>query len=163
MAPHATPTDTKWSVEFDTLRREHLFRHPPKDHTPYPALQEAIRPHVESFNGLLEADGLIEQGLRDIGTKVFLDGQPGDSARNRLSVRVKETFWDKAQLPPSNKFSTRNREIYPAECRERHCSYRGKMRVRLEYRINGGDWFEVMREIGQVPIMLKVSTCKALN
>ena len=59
-------------------------------------------------------------------------------------------------LPASNKFSTRNREILPAECRERHVTYRGKLSARLEYRINNGDSKEVIRELGQLPIMLLV-------
>jgi DNA-directed RNA polymerase I subunit RPA2 len=159
MAPSATsPTDTKWDHEFHTLRRENLFRNPPQDHSAYPALQAAIRPHIDSFNALWEQNGLIAQGLRDIGTKTFLDGDerlpPG--GKNKLSVRIKEVFVDKPQLPASNKFSTRNREILPAECRERHVTYRGKMSARLEYRINNGDPKEFVREVGQIPLMLMV-------
>ena len=173
MPTATTPTRTQWSAEFDTSRREKLFRHPPKDHTPYPALLEAIRPHVESFNALLDNRKLLEAALKDIGTKTFLDGvqdtpeqraqkqQNGrrQGIRNRLSVRVREVFLEKAILPATNKFSTKNREIYPAECRERHASYRGKLRVRLEYRVNEGDWHDSVREMGQIPIMLKSNRC----
>lgn len=168
MAPSAT--DTEWTVGFDTLRRERLFRHPPKDKTAFPSLAAAIRPHVDSFNALFEGTKTLEAALKDIGTKTFLDGFPetaeqrkvrlaeGRKApkRNRLNVRVKEVFLEKAVLPPSNKFTTRNRNIYPAECRERHATYRGKLRARLEYQVNNGDWQESIRELGQVPIMLRV-------
>ena len=152
-------TNTKWSTEFDTLRRENLFRNPPKDHSAYPALQAAIEPHVNAFNALFEKDGLVSQGLKDIGAKTYLDGddRAGPAGKNRLTVRVKDIFVEKAQLPASNKYSTRNREILPAECRERHVTYRGKMSAKLEYRINGGDPVEFIRELGQLPIMLKVS------
>lgn len=146
----------RWTVEYDTLRREKLFRRPPRDHTAYPALQAAVTPHIESFNALLEKDGQLEHALQEIGTKVFLDGEPGDAIRNRLSVRLREIFVEKAQIPASNKFSTRNREIFPAECRERHATYRGKMRVRLEFRVNDEPWKETVRDLGQLPIMLKV-------
>lgn len=161
MAPSATataPTNTIWSHEFETLRREDLFRNPPADHTAYPALAAAVRPHIDSFNALLEEHGLIAHALRDIGTKTYLDGdERGPSAdKNKLSIRIKEIFVEKSQLPSSNKFSTRNREILPAECRERHVTYRGKMSARLEYQINNGDPKEFIREIGQLPIMLKV-------
>jgi DNA-directed RNA polymerase I subunit RPA2 len=159
MAPKASSsTNTVWSHEFDTLRRENLFRNPPKDHTAYPALQQAVRPHIDSFNALFEKDGLIAQGLRDIGTKTFLDGdeRAPPAGKNRMSMKIKEVFLEKAQLPASNKFSTRNREILPAECRERHVTYRGKMSARLEFRINNGDPKEFVREIGQLPIMLMV-------
>jgi len=161
MAPVKTKkagTNTKWTADFDTLRRENLFRNPPTDHSAYPALQAAIEPHINSFNALFEKDGLVAQGLRDIGAKTYLDGdeRTGPAGKNKLTVRVKEIFVEKAQLPASNKYSTRNREILPAECRERHVTYRGKMSARLEYRINGGDPVEFIRELGQIPLMLKV-------
>ncbi|KAL6714634.1 DNA-directed RNA polymerase I subunit RPA2 [Lecanora helva] len=166
MPPARSPTDTQWSAEFDTLRREKLFKDPANDHTPFPALLEAIQPHVESFNALLGDDKLLETALKDIDTKIFLDGgqestQDGQprKRRNRLSVRIREVFLDKAVLPATNKFSTKNREIYPAECRERHATYRGRLRVRLEYRLNEGDWQDSIREMGQIPIMLRSNRC----
>ncbi len=159
MAPSATAsTSTKWTTEYDTVRREKLFRNPPKDHTAYPALVAALQPHLESFNALFERNGIIDLALKDIGTKTFLDGQPNqdDAPRNRLHVRIREVLLEKAVLPQTNKFSTRNREIFPAECRERHATYRGKLRARVEYRVNDGDWKESVRELGQLPIMLRV-------
>ena len=165
-------TDTKWSVGYNVLRRENLFRHPPKDHTAYPALADAIRPHIDSFNALFDGDKTLEAGLKDIGTKTFLDGD-GETLqqkkarqaeglrppkRNKLNVRIREVFLEKPSLPPTNKFTTRNRNIYPSEARERHATYRGKLRARLEYQVNNGDWKESVRELGQVPIMLKVSS-----
>lgn len=171
MAPADTRTD--WSVNYDTVRRERLFRHPPADHTAYPMLAATIRPHVDSFNALFGGIRTLESALQDIGTKTFLDGEAETAAlrrardaagepaprRNRLSVRITEVFLEKAMLSASNKFSTRNREIFPAECRERHATYRGKLRARLEYRVNNGEWKESVRELGQVPIMLRVSHC----
>lgn len=151
-------TDTTWSHGFDTLRRENLFRNPPTDHTAYPALKAAIAPHIESFNALLEKDGLIAQGLLDIGTKTYLDGDErmGPTGKNKLAVKIKEVFVEKSVLPASNKFSTKNREILPSECRERHVTYRGKMTARLEYRVNNGDPKECLRDLGQLPLMLMV-------
>ena len=155
----AAATSTKWSHEFDTIRREDLFRNPPKDHTAYPALKAAIAPHVESFNALFQKDGLVSQGLSDIGTKTYLDGddRAGPAGKNKMAIRIKEVFVEKSMLPASNKFNTRNREILPAECRERHVTYRGKMSARFEFRINNGDPKEFVRELGQIPIMLMVN------
>ncbi|KAL8691368.1 MAG: hypothetical protein Q9218_003388 [Villophora microphyllina] len=166
-------TSTQWSVEYDTSRRERLFRSPPKDHSAYPALVEALQPHVQSFNALLDSNRILAAGIKDIGTKTFLDGQredppledqdedstPSPQRRNRLSVRIRDIFLEKAILPPTNKYSTRNREIYPAECRERHATYRGKLRIRLEYKVNSGQWQEAIREMGQLPIMLRTNRC----
>ena len=158
MAPSATPTD--WDHEFSVLRREGLFRNPPKDHTAYPALQIAVNPHIESFNGLFRSDGkpgILDHGLADIGAKIFLDGdeRKGPEGKNRLSIRIKNVMLQRPQVPPSNKLA-RNREVYPAECRERHSSYRGRFSATFEYSINNGDTHEFVRDLGQVPIMLKV-------
>jgi DNA-directed RNA polymerase I subunit RPA2 len=166
MAPSTVArTNTVWTHEFDTLRRENLFRNPPTDRSAYPALLQAVSPHIESFNAVFEENGLMSHGLKDIGTKVFLDGELGNvpGSKNKLSIRVKEVYLDKSQLPASNKFSTRNREILPAECRERHVTYRGKLSAKLEYRINNEDPKEFTRELGQLPIMLKSNRCHLEN
>lgn len=159
MSPSAT--NTKWDHEYNTVRRENLFRHPPTDKTAYPALQVAVDPHIESFNGLFRENGkpgLLEHGLQDIGTKVFLDGdeRKGPEGKNQLSIRIKSVNVQRPQVPPSNKMA-KNREIFPAECRERHATYRGRLSATFEYSINGGDSQEFVRELGQVPVMIKVS------
>lgn len=159
MAP--PPTNTEWDHEYNTLRRENLFRNPPADRTAYPLLQIAVDPHIESFNALFRDDGrpgLIDHGLAEIGTKTFLDGDErlGPAGKNRLTIRYKGVTLQRSQVPPSNKFA-RNREIFPAECRERHSTYRGKLSATLEYRINGGESREFIRDIGQLPIMVKVN------
>jgi DNA-directed RNA polymerase I subunit RPA2 len=162
-APSARHKRTKqqWSVEYETLRRQRLFRDPPKDRTAYPLLHDAIEPHIKSFNAILEPGGLISEALKDIGTKTFLDtSTPTADAdarpANRLSVRIRDVFIDKPELPPSNKFAVKTREIMPAECRERHASYRGRLRARIEYRINNDPWIESLRDFGMIPVMLRV-------
>lgn len=163
MAPPRTKT--QWDHQYNTLRRENLFRHPPTDHTAYPLLQIAVNPHIESFNALFPSDGrqgIIGHGLADIGTKVFYDSPDGSStdARNKLTIRYKSVQLQKSMLPASNKFA-KTREIFPAEARERHATYRGKLTATLEYRINDGDPYEFVRELGNMPIMIKVGTVTA--
>ena len=160
MAP--TPTNTEWDHEFNLLRREKLFRNPPTDHTAYPALQLAIDPHISSFNALFTGSdgqpGLLDHAIAEIGTKTFFDGdeRAPPAGKNTLTVRYKSVTLQKSQVPTSNKFA-RNREIFPAESRERHVTYRGKLTATLEYQINDGDPIEFERDLGQVPIMVKVS------
>ena len=176
MASARRPTDTNWSTEFDTLRREKLFRFPPQDHTAYPSLKEAFSPHIESFNALFDNDEHLLAGLKDIGTKTFYEDEKTAAEsnareeeeeeerrgarrrRNKLSVRIAKIFLDKPELPPANKFST-NRAIYPAECRERHVTYRGRLKVRLEYRVNQNDWQAEIRDMGRIPIILRSTRC----
>ena len=168
------PTSTEWTSEFDTLRRERLFRNPPKDHTAYPALVDALHPHVDSFNALFDHRNLLGRAMEDIGTKVFLDKPFGSlprtedgsedtsrtrSGRNRFLVRIAKVILEKSVLPAANKISTTNREIFPAECRERHATYRGKLRAQLEYKLNDGAWQQETYELGHLPIMVKTSRC----
>ncbi|CAP60512.1 uncharacterized protein PODANS_1_8070 [Podospora anserina S mat+] len=165
MAPERT--NTTWEHGYHTLRREKLFRNPPTDQTAYPALQEAVNPHIEAFNALFRNDGkpsLLDHAIAEIGTKTFLDGdeRADPASRNKLTVRYKSVTLQKAQVAQSNKFAKR-REIFPAECRERHVSYRGKLTAVLEYRINNGDAHEFVRELGQMPIMVKSNKCHLEN
>ncbi|KAI9892084.1 MAG: DNA-directed RNA polymerase I subunit RPA2 [Vezdaea aestivalis] len=155
------PTNTQWSGNFETLRRQNLFQNPPKDHTAYPALQDAVRPHIESFNAIIEPGGLLDLAVKDIGTKVWSDESRDTHSltNNLLRVRLKQVFIERPQLPAANKFSTRNREVLPSECRERHVSYKAKMKVRMEVRVNEGAWIEFTRELGQVPVMIKSNRC----
>jgi DNA-directed RNA polymerase I subunit RPA2 len=157
-----TRTKTDWSVEYDTVRRHKLFRNTPKDRSAYPALQAAVKPHVESFNALWD-EGLIDAGLKDIGTYTVVDGDARNPSkaihRNKLDLRVTELILEKPTLPPSNKFAIEDRNIYPAECRERHASYRGRLKARLQYRVNKGEWQESVRDLGQMPIMLRSNKC----
>ncbi|KKK17391.1 hypothetical protein AOCH_002024 [Aspergillus ochraceoroseus] len=146
MAPAAT--DTNWSVNYDVLRREKLFRNPPEDHTAYPSLAASIKPHVDSFNALFEDSRVLEAGLKDIGTKTFVDELVE-------TPDEKNSAWRKDEKPPGATAST----IYPSECRERHATYRGKLRAKIEYRVNNADWVEAVRELGQVPIMLRSNRC----
>lgn len=165
MAPSATATATVWDHEYDTLRRAKLFANPPTDHSAYPALQEAVNPHIESFNAIFRGSsddgrirGLMAEAIAEIGTKTYLDGDDRAAAagKNRLRIRYRNVTLQKSQIPPSNKLA-KNREVLPAECRERHVTYRGKLTATLEYQINDGDPVEFVRDLGQLPIMVKVS------
>ncbi|KAK3310002.1 uncharacterized protein B0T15DRAFT_406720 [Chaetomium strumarium] len=165
MAPERT--NTSWDHEYNTIRREKLFRNPPTDRTAYPALQLAVDPHIEAFNALFRNDGkpgLLDHALAEIGTKTFLDGdeRAAPASRNKLTIRYKSVTLQKSQVPPSNKFAKR-REIFPAECRERHVSYRGKLTAVFEYRVNDGEPQEFARELGQMPIMVKSNKCHLEN
>ncbi|RMZ84638.1 hypothetical protein DV737_g1210, partial [Chaetothyriales sp. CBS 132003] len=162
-----TKTNTKWSVEYDTVRRNKLFSNPPADQSAHPFLQAAVRPHIESFNAIFAPDGILKDALRDIGTVTVVDGDAretsGNAPRNRLQIRVAALDLRKPQLPDSNRVSTINRKIYPSECRERHSTYRAPLDLKLQWRINNGDWHESSRNAGQLPIMLRSNRCHLEN
>lgn len=92
LAPSHASTSTDTST-FHTLTRERQFRHPPTDKSDVPALDELVRPHLESFNALVEdgpdgtGKGLMQLGVDDIGEKCVFDGlvEPGKPFGNKVS------------------------------------------------------------------------------
>jgi acetylornithine/succinyldiaminopimelate/putrescine aminotransferase len=80
----------KPNTSFETLKREHLFRNPPKDKSAFPALLEAIRPHIDSFNAVTEEGGLLDLARKDIGVKSVFDGKEGNRG-NKISRRCSQT------------------------------------------------------------------------
>jgi DNA-directed RNA polymerase I subunit RPA2 len=168
--PKSAQTERPWTVEYDTVRRQKLFQNPPTDKTAYPTLAEAIHPHVHSFNAIFEPGGLLDRSLLEISNKSVLDGNPNPDLsssapppkRNRISYRLRDITLGKPYITAANKHvaSQKAREIMPSECRDRHCTYKGKLSGSLEYRVNNGDWKSLpRRELGQVPIMLRSNKC----
>lgn len=82
MVSHAATV--KPNPSFETLKRENLFRNPPKDKTAFPALTAAVQPHVDSFNAVTEEGGLLDLARKEIGVKSVFDGQDGTSG-NKIS------------------------------------------------------------------------------
>ncbi|KAM7222141.1 hypothetical protein V8F06_002413 [Rhypophila decipiens] len=165
MDAYEGPTNQTWDYQYHTLRREKLFRNPPTDRTAYPALQEAVNPHIESFNAIFgDKDGgkpgLLDHAVAEIGTKIFLDGddKTGPAGKNKLKIRFKKIHLGKAIVPVTNKWA-KDRNILPSECRERHVTYRGKLTATMEYQLNDGDPVEFHRELGVMPIMVKSNRC----
>ncbi len=123
--------------EYHTLRREELFRNPPRDHTAYPSLQIAVDPHIESFNALFPTDGspgLIAHGIADIGPKSYLDG--GDATppaqRNKLTIRYKSVHLQKALLPPDKQVCEGPRDLSGRVQRAtRHLPWQTDRRLRV--------------------------------
>lgn len=56
-----------------------------------------------------------------------------------------------------NDMHSRSSYVYPAECRERHTTYAGKLTVNVEWKIDGQVQGSVSKVIGKVPIMVKVN------
>jgi hypothetical protein len=53
---------SKDHTTFRTLTRERAFRHPPTDGPDIAALEELVKPHIESFNALIDDAGTCETG-----------------------------------------------------------------------------------------------------
>lgn len=51
----------------------------------------------------------------------------------------------------------RNQNIYPTECKQRGVTYRGKLCIRVSWSINGRLQVAFDKDLGDIPIMIKVS------
>lgn len=57
---------------------------------------------------------------------------------------------------PSGAIGVKNHKIYPTECRQRGCTYKGKITVKLGWSINNNVQETLERDLGEIPIMIKV-------
>src|SRR6266542_315241 len=60
---------------FNTLEREKLFLNPSSNKYGYPELQKLVKPHIDSFNSLLEppSKGILNIAIDDIGAQEIFD------------------------------------------------------------------------------------------
>lgn len=153
------------TAHFRTIERESRFINPPKDKSAFPALADAIQPHIGSFNALSEGPegGLLNLAVKDIGSKVIFDGKGSDTnpnyLGNKLSLSVEQVSISK---PMSNDgvSSAVERKVFPAESRQRLSSYRGKLLLKLNWSVNDGEEnFTEVRDCGSLPVMLQSNRC----
>ncbi len=85
--PLAADAPSSSKHTFHTLERERLNRHPTENGMDHPALDELVKPHIESFNALMDdsekngGKGLLQLGVEDIGNKVVFDQKGADEGR----------------------------------------------------------------------------------
>lgn len=150
-------------IKFNTLKTTKHFQNPPKDESSYPLLQDAIHPHIHSFNALTDGvnGGLLNLAVKDIGKKTAYDSNDHRSA-NKLKIWIDSVQVMKPAVPGFDKTSL-DRKTYPAECRERMNSYKGRLMLKVCWSVNDGPEVSEVREAGQLPIMLKTNRCHLEN
>ncbi|PNJ20048.1 POLR1B isoform 7 [Pongo abelii] len=117
------------------------------------ALQELTRAHVESFNyAVHEGLGLAVQAIPPFEF-AFKD------------ERISFTILDAVISPPTVPKGTICKEVnvYPAECRGRRCTYRGKLTADISWAVNGISKGIIKQFLGYVPIMVKSKLCNLYN
>lgn len=57
---------------------------------------------------------------------------------------------------PTGTIGVKNYKIYPTECRQRGCTYKGKLIAKLGWSINDKRQEALERDLGDIPIMIKV-------
>jgi len=126
---------------------------PPKEQNKY--LQEFIQPHIESFNYVID-EGL-KRAVQLITPHQF---ELEDGKRVEISIVDAEIG-----LPSIDEqdFHSKTQKIYPAECRERHTSYKAKMKVTVQWKVDNQIHGHVTKDIAHVPIMIKSKNCSLAN
>uniref|UniRef100_A0A2K6T812 DNA-directed RNA polymerase n=1 Tax=Saimiri boliviensis boliviensis TaxID=39432 RepID=A0A2K6T812_SAIBB len=117
------------------------------------ALQELTRAHVESFNyAVHEGLGLAVQAIPPFEF-AFKD------------QRISFTILDAVISPPTVPKGTICKEasVYPAECRGRRSTYRGKLTADINWAVNGISKGIIKQSLGYVPIMVKSKLCNLYN
>uniref|UniRef100_A0A5F9CMV3 DNA-directed RNA polymerase n=1 Tax=Oryctolagus cuniculus TaxID=9986 RepID=A0A5F9CMV3_RABIT len=117
------------------------------------ALQELTRAHVESFNyAVREGLGHAVQAIAPFEF-AFKD------------ERITLTIVDAVISPPTVPKGTICREfnVYPAECRGRRSTYRGKLTADISWAVNGTSKGVIKQFLGHVPIMVKSKLCNLYN
>ncbi|XP_068183212.1 DNA-directed RNA polymerase I subunit RPA2 [Antennarius striatus] len=113
------------------------------------AVQDLTKVHIESF------DEAVSVGL----SRVVQSIRPLEFSR--LNDRISISFVDaNISSPVVAKGSVcRDLKVYPAECRGRRCSYRGKLAADICWSVNGVTKGIVKQSMGQLPIMVKSKIC----
>jgi hypothetical protein len=116
-ATSAVPPSPRAKIKptFQTLIREHSFQYPSTSKSEYPALQEAVQPHIDSFNAIT-SQNLLEIAIRDIGKKTIFDhkGDENGGRGNKLTFWLEDVQLSRPALTSRERTSL-NRRLYPAE------------------------------------------------
>ncbi|KZP13484.1 beta and beta-prime subunits of DNA dependent RNA-polymerase [Athelia psychrophila] len=160
---------------FNTLAREASFRTPTDKGSTIPILNEFVAPHIESFNSLFDDSGLpsgdgdgrglLSLGIKEIGEKVVFDGngKPGSESGetgwgNRMSIWIDQVTIAKPMVPEKDR-QVEERRVFPSEARERLTSYRGRMTVKIRWKVNETEGEPVIKDCGLIPIMVRSARC----
>uniref|UniRef100_A0AC11ARJ4 RNA polymerase I subunit B n=1 Tax=Ovis aries TaxID=9940 RepID=A0AC11ARJ4_SHEEP len=114
-----------------------------------PALQELTRAHVESFNYA------VSEGLSHAVQAV----PPFEFAfkDERISLTIVDAVISPPAVPKGSICKELN--VYPAECRGRRSTYRGKLTADISWSVNGISKGVIKQFLGYVPIMVKSKLC----
>ncbi|XP_068597291.1 DNA-directed RNA polymerase I subunit RPA2 [Brachionichthys hirsutus] len=113
------------------------------------AVQDLTRNHVESFDEAVTAGiSRVVQSIPPLEFSVRSD---------RISIAFVDAI---IHSPAVVKGSVcRETKVFPAECRGRRCSYRGKLLADLCWSVNGVAKGIVKQAMGQLPVMVKSKIC----
>ncbi|TFY76650.1 hypothetical protein EWM64_g7363 [Hericium alpestre] len=174
--PDVAPHSKAYKHTFNTLAREHNFKQPTDKGLTVPILNEFVTPHIESFNALFDDSGLpsgdgdgrglLSLGIKEIGERVAFDGdgRPGTESGtvggwgNRMSIWIDQVSIARPMVSDRDRQAT-ERKVFPTEARERLTSYRGRMNVKICWKVEGEAEKSTTKDCGLVPIMVRSVRC----
>jgi len=124
----------------------------PSPEKPLASLQHLGRPHVESFNFMLDEG--MKTALKDLKPLEFEIPE----TKARISLWIADATISKPTIS-AGKMLAKTREVYPTEFRQRGGSYKGRLTIRCGYSINGMVRPTVEKVLGNLPIMLRSNAC----
>ncbi|XP_074659731.1 DNA-directed RNA polymerase I subunit RPA2-like [Tubulanus polymorphus] len=122
------------------------------------SLQNLVKPHIDSFNYF------VNEGLKTCCK--FLNPVefvlPRNDQNKELEQKICLDILDAQISRPTvarGNLTAKSLHVYPAECRGRGTSYRGKLSVTLQWKIDGVVSGRIETHVGEVPIMVKSDVC----
>ncbi|XP_019951325.1 DNA-directed RNA polymerase I subunit RPA2 [Paralichthys olivaceus] len=117
--------------------------------TQHEAVQDLTKAHIESF------DQAVTGGL----SRVVQAIPPLEFTVNndRISLSFVEASINNPVVAKGN--VCRDMRVFPAECRGRRCSYKGKLVADVSWSVNGIPKGIIKQSLGQVPIMVRSKLC----
>lgn len=97
---------------------------------------------------------MLEDGLSEAIENllpVYLTLASGD----KIELRIEDASISSPTVPAGT-IGVKNHRVYPTECRQRTMTYKGKINLRVGWSINGRKQESFDKNVGEVPIMLKV-------
>ncbi|XP_061634769.1 DNA-directed RNA polymerase I subunit RPA2 [Phyllopteryx taeniolatus] len=113
------------------------------------AVQDLVKAHIDSF------DQAVSEGL----SRVVQAIPPLEFSVK--GERISLAFVEAAVYPPtvSKGNVCREMRVFPAECRARRCTYRGKMVADVSWAVDGVPKGIIKQSLGQLPVMVKSRLC----
>ncbi|XP_070804245.1 DNA-directed RNA polymerase I subunit RPA2 [Pituophis catenifer annectens] len=114
-----------------------------------PALQDIARAHIESFNYAV-SEGL-SRAAQDIPPLEFA------FKNDRVTLAFSGATISPPMVPKGS--ICKELKVYPAECRARRSTYRGKLTADISWSVNGIPKGIIKQTLGNIPIMVKSKFC----
>ncbi|XP_056423537.1 DNA-directed RNA polymerase I subunit RPA2 [Hyla sarda] len=115
----------------------------------HPPLQDITRAHVESFNeAMTEGLYLAVQAMKPLEFNFKND---------HVAFDIVDAVISPPMIPKGS--LCKEPKIYPAECRGRRCTYRGRLTVDISWSVNGVQKGVVKQFLGHIPIMVRSKLC----